>query len=599
MKTGKDEFVEGFKGAQEDIVDLKQTIKNDKDGISFSILKRLLLMTIIPVLVMAIVVGTYSAISLNRGMTTSVLEGLRSTAYTLEELYQNVDAGDFTQDAEGNVFKGEHQITNNYVIEDNVKRKSNVDVTIFYGDTRVATSLMNEAGERLIGTKASEDVKDKVLKRGEDYSDPRVVIQGVPYYGYYMPLKNADGSVVGIAFAGMRSKETNAYIASGVINVIIVIIVMLILTAVVCTLLAYSMSKGIKKAEVIMKQLSEGNLNIEIDEKVKSRRDEIGAMTRQMESFVNKLSATVRNIKDSTEKLARSGKSLDEMSNQTSVSAEEISRAIEEISKGASSQAAEIEMASQHIGEMGNVIEEIVGSVDELEDASKQMKTDSDESTIIINELSDSNDKTTEAIGKIGRQVHATNDSVQMIREAVNIITSIAEETSLLSLNASIEAARAGEHGRGFAVVASEIQKLAEQSNTSAKRIEQVIDELLTQSESTVQVMSEVEVIVAEQQQKLTDTKVKFVHVTEGVDLSRSKTNVIQKQAAICDNDRAKVMDVIANLSAISEENAASTEETTASMEELDATISIMSDAAKSLKDLSLLLENEMGFFQL
>ena len=200
---------------------------------------------------------------------------------------------------------------------------------------------------------------------------------------------------------------------------------------------------------------------------------------------------------------------------------------------------------------------------------------------------------------RIAQQINTTNESAQTIREAVELITAIAEETSLLSLNASIEAARAGEHGRGFAVVATEIQKLADQSSNSAKQIEDVIDVLLKESEASVKIMTEVETIVDEQQKKLTETKEKFSSVTENVNVSHEETTGIKNHTVDCNDARSKVVDVISNLSAISEENAASTEETTASMQELNATINILAESATKLKDLSVDLQKEISFFKL
>lgn len=397
-----------------------------------------------------------------------------------------------------------------------------------------------------------------------------------------------------------KAKGTATYdaVVTKTIVLLAVVSVLLIVTLVLSIVMARGITRSIKDAERVIKAMAEGDLNASVSARNMKRKDEIGSISRSLDDFGVHLRGIIANVKGSADILLESGNVLDETAARTSDTTTEISRAVEGVSRGAVTQAEEIENASSSIGDMGNKIEEIVASVAHLGSTSEQMKSDSDESTVIIKELSESNDKTTDAIHRIGKQVHATNDSVQTIRQAIEIITSIADETSLLSLNASIEAARAGEHGRGFAVVASEIQKLAEQSNASAQTIEQVIDNLLKESETTVEVMNEVEVIVAEQQAKLEETKAKFYNVTEGVDATQQETIAIEARTNECNTLRANVVDVIANLSAISQENAASTEETMASMEELNATISLLADSAGNLKELSENLNKELDFFQ-
>ena len=214
-------------------------------------------------------------------------------------------------------------------------------------------------------------------------------------------------------------------------------------------------------------------------------------------------------------------------------------------------------------------------------------------------ERSEYNYKTVEAIYKVSENVKATDDSVNAIAAAVDLITSIASQTNLLSLNASIEAARAGEAGRGFAVVASEISKLSDESNASAKRIQDIIQELSNDSKHSMQLMEEVRQTLQQQQEKLNATKMQFEDVITDIKSSRRDTNTINEQTKDCDEARQTVVGIIENLSAISEENAAATEETTASMEELNATITLVANSATALKGLAVSLEEDTKFFKL
>lgn len=571
-----------------------------KRTVRISILARLLMMSILPTVIIATALSIYSSIAMRNGLSEEVIDGLKGVTYSMKNSFDALDAGDYTTDGTGAFYKGNYKISEGYEVLDSIKADTGVDVTIFCKDMRIATSLTDEAtGDRLVGTKASDIVIEKVLKNGEDYSDTGVMIKGRKFYCYYLPIKDASGTVVGMFFAGKPAADVDAFLNKKIFIFILQAVIITLLAGAIGILVSRRLSGAIQSAERGINRLSQGELNIEIDPKALKRRDGIGDMARELDTLGKNLTSMMTRIKESSATIHREGIRLDEIASQSRDTTEEISRAIEDISKGAVSQASEIETASVHISDMGQIIEEIVSEVGGLKETSEQMKRSGDESSDIIHELSNSNDKTTDAIVKIDHQIRTTNDSVQTIRQAIEMITAIADETSLLSLNASIEAARAGEQGRGFAVVASEIQKLAEQSNSSAKKIESVIVELLKESEMTVRVMEEVEGIVSEQQEKLNATKSKFMDVSTGIHTSREETVVIQDHTASCDQSRARVVDIIQNLSAISEENAASTQETTASMEELNATIAVMAESAANLKDLADTLESEVSFFKI
>ena len=558
---------------------------------------KLVLLSAFPVLVASLIIVLVARSSMIQGMQDEMVDGLMLLAEAVKGSYETV-TGDFSLGDDGCIYKGDQNISPTPEALDSFTSGSDADVTLCWGKTRVVTSLQHADGSRPVGTDIDDDVWATVQK-GEVYKTTDIVIMDTDYFAAYLPLENSDGTVVGAVFAGRPCEDMAAYISKRVIALFAIAFVVMLIFLATGYLIANSIAKATVATGRALLEVADGRLNIDVDNCVLKRGDELGQMGSALENLIQKLRAFVGGLKQSSDTLYNSGNSLDEMAGQSSAAADEISRAVEDISKGAVSQAEEIETASQEIATMGEVIENIVSNVGNLANTSQNMTAAGDASTITMQELSDSNDRTTAAIARIGEQIRMTNASIEQIGAAATLITSIADQTSLLSLNASIESARAGEAGRGFAVVAGEIQKLAVQSDEAAAEIQQIIDTLLAESEQTMAVMQEAEELVAEQQQKLNDTKSRFHEVSDGISVSREGTNVIRGNASSCDRARAQVVDVISNLSAISQENAASAEETTASMEELNATINMLAEAAGSLKVLSEQLNEEMNFFQM
>ncbi len=575
----------------------ERTGKKQKANLMNSIRYKLQSLTTLPALITMVFTVIVAYNGMLDGMQQEMIDGLVLCADAIRGGYDAV-AGDFTRGDDGAIYKGETNLISTPEVVDIFVANSDVDVTICWGDTRVATTIAKEDGSRATDTQIDADVWE-TLCGGENYLTNDIQVQGVDYYAAYVPLTNTDGTVVGAVFAGRPCADVKSFINKKLTIMLSVSVIVLLLCSAIGYTLANAVSNALVSTSATLEQLSTGKLSIEVDEKVRKRSDEIGRMGRALETLIEKLRAIVGGLKQSSDTLYSSGNSLDQMGGQCSAAADEIGRAVEDISKGAVSQAEEIESASHEIAMMGEVIENIVSNVGSLTDVSHTMTQAGNASTSTMQELTESNDRTNEAIARIGEQIRLTNTSIEKIGAAASLITSIADQTSLLSLNASIESARAGEAGRGFAVVAGEIQKLAVQSDEAAAEIQQIIDTLLTESEQTMKVMSQAEGLIAEQQQKLNATKTRFMEVSTGIDTSREDTNVIRNNADSCDQARSQVVDVISNLSAISQENAASAQQTTASMEELNATINMLAEAAANLKVLSEELNSEMEFFQL
>lgn len=357
-----------------------------------------------------------------------------------------------------------------------------------------------------------------------------------------------------------------------------------------------SVQRSIKKFKGTLTHISEGEIMVKAQT---NSGDEFDTFGKSLNSMTDKLSEVISNVKDYGVELNKSGAELQEMSQTSEQTSEHIDAAISEIALGATNQARDVETSTNEIVNLGELMDSMDADITELDETSVNMKQASDEAVTILNDLSSSNNNMTEGIHRIAQQITRTNDSVKEIEEAASLIASIADQTNLLSLNASIEAARAGEAGKGFAVVASEIQQLADQSNKSADSIFGVITNLINEFKETLDTMDEVENATNEQNRKLADTQKQFEIVNAGIAQSRDKTAVIKSAIGECNQVRNTVSEIMLNLSAISEENAASATETATAMQQLNRTITELLQESEKLMTISSRLEQDMMFFRL
>lgn len=553
-----------------------------KSGVKFNFVIRMIAMGGVPLLIGMLVLLVISLTTLEKSLETENESGLAKTASMLENLLESAYSGEFSLSETGSLQKGRLDLTFLMGALDKVKEHENVELTIFYGDTRVMTTLVDENGERIIGTKASEKVANKVLG-GETYFDTDLQINGSNYYAYYSPLNNPNGTVCGMIFVGVPSASIDAMISANLSTISVAAFIMLALALGIIIFFAAGMAKAVKSATAAITEMTNGNLVVAFDKKACRRSDEIGEIVRSAERLCLTLRQMIEEIIGEVSRVNQYAGSMNEMSVQSCQSTGEVSLAIEDVAKGANSQAEETETAARHIEDVQQMIEGIVENIRELTRQAEDMGRSGEEATKTLNELSKASQDTGEAVKRITKQTEETNESVKAISQAAEVITSIAEETNLLALNASIEAARAGEHGRGFAVVADSIQKLAEQSNGSAREIMEIIGTLIHESEKTVETMKEVNVIMAEQDERTIETRDTIGRVVDGINTSLTEINKINGRAENIKEASVEISGGIQSLSAISEENAAATEETNASVQELNAMMEELSQEANEL----------------
>lgn len=562
--------------------------------------QKILLIALLPLLVLGVAITIVSNREINMAMNETIQDGLRGTAISMRSTFRQLNSEPYRVNENGELVKGDFNISQYTDMADEIKETANIDISVIYGDTRYMTSLKDSNGQRVTGTKTDASIVEAVEGRGEELFVDDAEVDGMVYYGYYIPLLDlSTGEGVGMVFAGMPQEQIQSQIRNIVATIVILAVVVMVVCAILIFFVVGKMSKRLGIGVNALEQVSQGRLNFKFDEDSLRQSDEVGDICRAIMKLEENLSGIINNVITESKRLLDASDNMQNRTSITSEHVEQMEKAVNEIAIGAGSQAEETQNATENIILMGNMIEEMSGELDNLNQRAQEMKAVGETVMDAIRELQDSNAKTGESIDIIYEQTNVTNESAQKIKEATALITNIAEETNLLSLNASIEAARAGEQGRGFAVVAAQIQKLAEQSNESARQIERIILSLIEDSDKSVVTMNEVKEMMEQQSQNVTNTNEQVAQLIQEVEQSLGLIDAVSDQTAKINEARGSVVDTVQNLSAIAEENAASTEETSASVTEISGIINEIADEAQELKNISNQMDDTMSMFEL
>lgn len=326
-------------------------------------------------------------------------------------------------------------------------------------------------------------------------------------------------------------------------------------------------------------------------------KDEVGNIMRAVLKLRGELTAVVTELKNQSDNLFEQSDSLSKSASDTMNNMKDTDRAVDEMANGATMLAQETQSASDNIIEIGNMIDKVNDNTEELAKDADNMKELGENAENILRQLIAGQKEMVTHIGVVNDKTHEANKAAGKISEVVNLITEIASQTNLLSLNASIEAARAGEAGRGFAVVAENIKQLAEQTTSSAADIQDIIHDLEQKSGETVDIQEAVNNIVNKQSEDMKQTADILNQVITGITGLIDKIDSIAVSVANMDKSKENVVDVIGNLSSVSQENAASTEETSASTTMAMETAKKIADEAVNLRDIAQELEDRMKQF--
>ncbi|MFR2235867.1 MAG: methyl-accepting chemotaxis protein [Lachnospiraceae bacterium] len=565
-----------------------------------NIKKKILMIAIGPVLMLGVISIFFISTQVRKAVTSEIEEALKGTAAATLAAYDQ-NAGDYIQSTNGDIWKGSYNISKSESLVDKIKSNSGMDVTFFYGDERIMTSAKDANGDRVLGSRAGDKIVEKVLKGGEEYFSSAVSIEGELNYGYFMPVhqNNSDNQIIGMIFVGTNLKEKEAVVKRILSSICSSVIVVMLICIAVGIRLAGSMSRNIKTSIQMVGRLAEGNLDVWVDDKLLKKKDEIGELSRVTITLRDTMRSTIKEITDNAKALLEASQLLGTAADNTNGTMNDVRTAVSQVVDNSQLQAENSQSTSEQMKIMGDNITETSNEAELLSGNAASMQSSSEKASKTLLSLRQINEDVKKIIGEVQEQTNRTNESVKKIQAATTFINSIAEDTGLLSLNASIEAARAGDSGRGFAVVAEQIKNLSEQSNESSKEIEVTAEVLRADSEKAVQAMQQMQEIIASQSESMQETQQVVAEVIEEIASSMKSIAQIKESSGRLEGARNEVLQAVEHLSEISAENLDSTKSTYEQTEIVADTFKQVYNSADELKTIADKLVKSIEYFKM
>lgn len=368
-------------------------------------------------------------------------------------------------------------------------------------------------------------------------------------------------------------------------TVFIISVIIIALASVVLPFAFLRKVKPLKRLTEIAAKVKEGDLTEEVP--VIKEKDEIGQLALTFQAMLTNLKGIIQQISSSSQKVKDASNELLISAEQSASASEQVTTIIEQVSRSAEKQNQSLENNLSNIQDVAKIFlhtERQTGEISNLAKTTVERAKEGAESVIdTVNQIKSVNDSVIEA----KNQFHNLMTSMEQIHQITAVITNITEQTNLLALNAAIEAARAGEHGRGFSIVAEEIRKLAEESQTSTKKIEELVEKIQLEAQQSAEFMGRVSEDAEKSIYITNDSKEKFENIRKSLHDLVPSLNEMVENTKKASNLLEKVTENEVGLVSVAQENAATAEEVTASSEEQLATMEEITSQAEFLAEMA------------
>lgn len=546
-------------------------------------LQVILMIGCIPLTVAIMAITIYSAGKMKSELIDSTYLRLKACTTSVEQY--------FTWDIREDILERDEI---SYQFIDSLKA-DDIEQTLFIGDERFISSIIDENGKRNEGTKAEPEIWEQV-KAGNDYKASGVEIQGEKYYVYYSPVYSDDGEILGMAFSGERQSAVENSLADTLMNQFIISGILLVLFVGIMIVLAFRIRRPLMITSGYIERVADGDLSGRPE--CSSVISEVKTLINASTSLADKLGGIVTEVDEHADILDSSMASLNELAETNSTSTNQIRQVMDDMSSTAVTLADNVQSVNAKVSEMGDNMSAINSEAVTLNDNSDKMnragQNVSESMTLVLT----SSHTASDIIAQLIEQVNETNKAIASINEAVELISDITSQTNLLSLNASIEAARAGQAGRGFAVVASEIKQLADQSSQGADSIKNIADNILEKSNRSVILTGRMKELAEQEQTDIGNAKESFDILNRIIEENAAIAQTVMDKTKNLEALKLDIINSVSELSAISEENAASNEEVTARVTEIAESVNRISEDTQTVRKVSSDMKELMDYFK-
>lgn len=377
-----------------------------------------------------------------------------------------------------------------------------------------------------------------------------VTVNDTDYLFLYYKLQNQ--------YAMLCSLIPKSYILAQVAeirnNTILFVIIGCLLAIVLGTVLSNGISSTINNITHQLRKVAKGDLTVEVKTK---RKDEFKLLTAGITDMIANMKLLIKNVNDMSNELTEAATFVSESSSTFMQTSQDIQFAISDIESGINQldvDSADCLSQMDSLSTKISTVSENTTQISRLTTATNASIHSGISSMEVLNESAQATSQVTSKVITAIEQLEERSRSISHIVDAIN---DIAEETNLLSLNASIEAARAGEAGRGFSVVAEQIRKLADQSLNSANEINKIIDQMIAQTHDVVQTAKQAETIVDSQKEAVGNTTTSFNDMSQQISNLVNSLTTITSDVDSMGVSRDTTLSAIESISAVSEETSA------------------------------------------